>query len=127
RNNMFGDALEQFDRALRLEPGYADAHFYRGLVLERLEKWDDAIAAFKQALPHARPERRVLWSWDAPVTADPSKRGLMFGVDAGEMSLQQDLLLRDPLLSQRRVIYSERKGKNTVMRFVDLEQRRARD
>ena len=68
RNNFPKDALPLFDQALKLEPNYAEARFYRGLTLEALERWDDAIAEFKRALPGAPHERRVKWSWEAPFT-----------------------------------------------------------
>lgn len=42
-------ALEQFQRAVELDPGYADAEFHRGVALAEQRRWDDAVAAFRRA------------------------------------------------------------------------------
>ncbi len=43
------DALNEFDRALGLNPRYVDAHLNRAIVLADLGRPDDAAAAFQQA------------------------------------------------------------------------------
>lgn len=43
------DALEEFGRALVLNPRYVEAHVHRGLVLDRLGRWQEAAAAFAAA------------------------------------------------------------------------------
>ena len=124
RNELLSDALPLFDQALKLEPNYAEARFYKGLTLEALERWDDAIAEFKRALPGAPHERRVKWSWEAPFTADPSNRGIIVGLNTGEMALQGSVWSPDaPARLQNRFICGERSGGNTILYFVDMEQR----
>ena len=49
-----GDALACLDRALRLRPHNADAHFMRGLILADLNNHDESLASFRQALRHCR-------------------------------------------------------------------------
>jgi outer membrane protein assembly factor BamB/TolB-like protein len=127
RNDLLDDAVAAFDRALQLEPAYADAQFYRGLVLEKQERWDEAIAMFKKALPHARPQRRVTWQWDAPVLNAKAKRGIMMGLDTSDLSFQRELFMRDGLASlEKRVIYTEKTGKTTTLFMLDLEHHNAK-
>ncbi len=58
----FDEALEQFDKATRLEPGVAEHHYYRGFALNGLKHFAEAAAAFQRAyelkpdLPHALGE-----------------------------------------------------------------------
>jgi tetratricopeptide (TPR) repeat protein len=101
RNDLLSEALTQFDRALALEPNYVNAQFYKGLAMEKLGRWDDAIAAFTRALPRPQPERRVVWSWDAPFTAERSKRGGIAGVDVSELSFQRYVLNSDGMKVRR--------------------------
>lgn len=42
-------ALDEFDRALALNPRYIEAHIHRGIVLGELGRADEAEAAFRQA------------------------------------------------------------------------------
>ncbi|MGO9245407.1 MAG: tetratricopeptide repeat protein [Verrucomicrobiia bacterium] len=44
------EATECFDRALRLNPDYADAHYALGIALARMGKIEEAIAHYEQAL-----------------------------------------------------------------------------
>ena len=46
------EALAAFDGALALEPGHADAHFWRGNALETLSRGEEALAAYTEALQH---------------------------------------------------------------------------
>jgi tetratricopeptide (TPR) repeat protein len=43
-------ALAEFDHAVALEPGFADAHANRGAALQRQEQLDAALAAYETAL-----------------------------------------------------------------------------
>ncbi|MGQ0702099.1 MAG: tetratricopeptide repeat protein [Gemmatimonadales bacterium] len=43
-------ALQEFDRALALNPRYLEAHLHRGIVLTELGRGDEAEAAFRAAL-----------------------------------------------------------------------------
>jgi tetratricopeptide (TPR) repeat protein len=43
-------ALEQFRRAIELEPQYADAHFHLGVALAEATRWGEAVAAYQTAL-----------------------------------------------------------------------------
>ncbi|MBI3636214.1 MAG: tetratricopeptide repeat protein [Candidatus Rokubacteria bacterium] len=42
-------ALEQFQRAMELDPGYADAEFHRGVALAEQRRWEEAVAAYRRA------------------------------------------------------------------------------
>ncbi len=42
-------ALEDLDRALELNPKYPDLHNFRGIVLCELERFDEALAAFRRS------------------------------------------------------------------------------
>lgn len=49
---MLGDlegALEAFDHAVRLNPGYAEAFLNRAVILNELSRFDEAQSAFQQA------------------------------------------------------------------------------
>lgn len=48
-------ALEDFDRALTLNPRYIEAHIHRGIVLSELGRPADAEAAFRSAASHDGP------------------------------------------------------------------------
>lgn len=48
-------ALEEFDRALALNPRYIEAHIHRGIALSELGRVADAETAFRQAASHDRP------------------------------------------------------------------------
>ena len=53
-------ALSDWDRALALDPGSAAAHFNRGLTLERLDRNEEALAAYRRVLelrPDHEPSR----------------------------------------------------------------------
>lgn len=46
----FTDALSECETAIRFDPGYAEAHNLRGIVLEELGRKADAVAAYAQAV-----------------------------------------------------------------------------
>ncbi len=50
-----GQAAEMFERAIRIKPNDADAHYYRGYNLFSLERYEDAASEFRQAL-ELRPD-----------------------------------------------------------------------
>lgn len=45
-------AIEEFDRALALNPKYIEAHIHRGIALSELGRAEDADEAFRQAASH---------------------------------------------------------------------------
>lgn len=47
RLGRFAEALEAFDAALRIDPTSAGAHFNRAIVLEKLDRADAAVAAYR--------------------------------------------------------------------------------
>jgi tetratricopeptide (TPR) repeat protein len=48
-------AIEEFDRALLLNPRYIEAHIHRGIALTELGRVDDADVSFRQAAAHDYP------------------------------------------------------------------------
>jgi protein O-GlcNAc transferase len=45
-----GEALACFDKAIALQPDYAEAFYNRGTVLQELDRWDDALGAYAEAI-----------------------------------------------------------------------------
>ena len=45
----FQEALNAFNRAAELAPGNEDVYLSRGIALEKLLKWDDAIADYRRS------------------------------------------------------------------------------
>ena len=115
RNDLPKDALAEFDRALTIDGTYFEAQFYRGLALKKLQRWDEAIAAFRRTLPRSTPERRVLWSWEVPFT-ETSRHGMIVGIDTS--------LVRGGLAAaQKRILFGERRQNSTLLFLPDLEKR----
>jgi predicted AlkP superfamily phosphohydrolase/phosphomutase/Flp pilus assembly protein TadD len=59
----YDDALAQLDEAVRLAPVNPEAYHNRGAILERQQKRDEAVAAYRSALrynPQYEPSRRAL-------------------------------------------------------------------
>jgi tetratricopeptide (TPR) repeat protein len=48
--NEFAGALEAFRRCIELDAEYADAHYRAGIVLESLERPEEAITSYRRAL-----------------------------------------------------------------------------
>ena len=55
-----GEALEAFEAALRLDPGFAKAHFNRGVILGRLGRLAEAAEAFR-AVIRETPDDGQAW------------------------------------------------------------------
>lgn len=49
-NGEFESAIQQFDKAIDINPQTAEAYFYRGFVFARLDDFDQAIADYDQAI-----------------------------------------------------------------------------
>jgi tetratricopeptide (TPR) repeat protein len=44
------EAIGHYERALRIQPDYAEAHYNLGIALEKLGRTAEAIAHYEQAL-----------------------------------------------------------------------------
>jgi tetratricopeptide (TPR) repeat protein len=53
--NRCEEALENYDRALRLHPEYADAFFNRGVTLQKLQRLEEAVKSYDRAVAE-RPD-----------------------------------------------------------------------
>ena len=93
RGERYEDAAAAFGRVARVAPWYPQAHFNRALVLERLERFPDAIASMDQFLilapdsEQARVARDRMYQWRgraAPASpagrADPALDGVFDGM-----------------------------------------------
>jgi len=58
--NMCREAIQEFDRALEVKPGYARAFLNKALAYEKLSMSSDAIEAYKGFLMFARNESKEL-------------------------------------------------------------------
>jgi RNA polymerase sigma factor (sigma-70 family) len=59
-HKRYEDALPLLNRAIELDPGFADAFFYRGKTFDALEKREAAITNFTRAL-ELKPEISQAW------------------------------------------------------------------
>ena len=50
RRGLFQDAIEEYDKALELNPSYADVHNHRGIALSAFDRPDEALESFQSAL-----------------------------------------------------------------------------
>jgi tetratricopeptide (TPR) repeat protein len=53
-------ALKSYDQAVVIAPNDAEAHFGRGVVLQRLERFEDALASYDLSLASA-PDQAEVW------------------------------------------------------------------
>jgi tetratricopeptide (TPR) repeat protein len=53
-------ALATYDRVVNVRPGFAEAHFNRGNVLQTLKRYDEALASYDRALALRRDYPRAL-------------------------------------------------------------------
>ncbi|MGD8819311.1 MAG: tetratricopeptide repeat protein [Anaerolineae bacterium] len=58
----FGKALEACDTAIQLDPTLADAHRLRGAILEELNRQQEAVQAYREALRHDPCSESVKWN-----------------------------------------------------------------
>jgi tetratricopeptide (TPR) repeat protein len=80
------EALEQFERAVTLNPRYVEAHLHRGLVLNQLGRNADAMAAFEAA---GAAEGPPIGGLSGPVAARFANEHARLGeryVEAGALS-----------------------------------------
>jgi tetratricopeptide (TPR) repeat protein len=56
-------ALEYTDRALKLAPTFANAHFNRGNALSRLKRGAEALAAYREAVRHDPKNGRIRFAY----------------------------------------------------------------
>ena len=118
RQDLLEDALLQFDAALAADPSYTEASYYKGLTLQKLESWDEAIQAFKQALPRAESVRHVKWDWQVPWIGEKSRlRGRIWPMDVRKLKGDDsDEIFEAP----ERLIFTERVEGGTALSFVNL-------
>jgi len=81
KTHEYGDALDAYDRALQLEPGYTPAIEYRGEAYLGLNRVDDAKQAYLQLFSVDRPEADALLA--AMKAWVEQRRQQPDGVDAG--------------------------------------------
>jgi serine/threonine protein kinase/outer membrane protein assembly factor BamB len=118
QNDLPSEALQSFDQTLALDPEYPGANHYRGVALSKLNRLDEAIDAFKRALPQSEPERVVSWSFDPMVAA--GAHGVIRVNNTADIHLQRDLFSSRTSTPLQRVIYAERDGNSTILQFVNL-------
>lgn len=46
----YNETIQAFDRAIEIDPQYADAWSRKGIVLSRLGKYDEALRAFNKSI-----------------------------------------------------------------------------
>lgn len=117
RNDLLDEALTQFDLALQADPNYSEAYYYKGVCLQRKQKWDEAAAALKKALPHSQQLRNVKWSWPVRYEQEKSERGRIPLMDV------ESVIERDMVAPWRNVAYGERLDQQTAIQFVQLDRR----
>ncbi len=50
----FEEAIEHYDRAIAIDPGFAEAHSNRGNALQRLKRFGEAEEAYRRAIELSR-------------------------------------------------------------------------
>ena len=72
---MYDLALKGFEDALRQDPTYTVAAFWKGQTLERMKRWKEALATYRGILPESGKEDRVRWRWTYPADIPEATRG----------------------------------------------------
>lgn len=54
-----GKALEAYEAALRIQPDFPEAHYGRGIVLQALKRFDEAIVSYKKASLGDHEQKRL--------------------------------------------------------------------
>jgi tetratricopeptide (TPR) repeat protein len=58
--SKYKKAIESFNKAIKIEPGYADAWFNKGVALGKLGRYDEALKAFNKAI-EIKPDYADTW------------------------------------------------------------------
>jgi tetratricopeptide (TPR) repeat protein len=64
----YDDALRSYDKAIEIDPNFADAWYYRGLALSKLDRYNEAIASYEMAI-------RIDPNWTERQESDPALQG----------------------------------------------------
>jgi TolB-like protein/outer membrane protein assembly factor BamB len=126
REGLVKEALDNLDGALKLDPRYSLAHFYRGLTLEKQKQWEEASRSFGQALLGAEGVSREKWTWQVPYETPGSKRALgaiqatgeLEGEKKGKKKAEEEEEVKF-LPDVSRLVFGEKEGKTAVLYFVD--------
>jgi tetratricopeptide (TPR) repeat protein len=124
-NNLFNvgrymEALNAFDRAIRLDPNYPDAYEGRGSVLYQLERYAEALASYEQA-----------------INLDPQFAQAYFGkgnvlyylkhyneaLTCQEQAISCDSTLMDAYLSKANVLYYMRRFPEALAMYEEVARR----
>ncbi len=114
------EALNSFDRAIRLDPEYPDAYEGRGSVLYQLERYAEALASYEQA-----------------INLDPQFAQAYFGkgnvlyylkryseaLTCQEQAIQCDSTLMDAYLSKASVLYYMRRFPEALAVYEEVARR----
>jgi len=125
REGLVNQALENLDGALKLDPRYSLAHFYRGLSLEKQGHWEGASRSFDQALLGAEGVSREKWTWEVPYETPGSKRAVGAIIRTGKQEGENKDKKKGEeeetkfLPDVHRLAFGEKEGKNAVLYFVD--------
>ncbi len=98
--NEFGDALRQYDRALRIDPNEPSVHFVRGRALYYLGRLDEARAALERARsgPQAEAAGRLLVLTAVRRGDDPEARRLADGLAIDDWTANEARQFADALM-----------------------------
>jgi tetratricopeptide (TPR) repeat protein len=58
----YDEAINAYDKAIRLDPNYIDAWYWKGIALYNQEKYDEAIKAYDEAI-RLDPNYAAAWYW----------------------------------------------------------------
>lgn len=114
------EALNSFDRAIRIDPTYPDAYEGRGSVLYQLERYAEALASYEQA-----------------ITLDPQFAQAYFGkgnvlyylkrypeaLVCQEQAIRYDPTLMDAYLSKAHVLYYMKRFPEALAAYEEVARR----